>query len=407
MTATIRRPRIALRRQEVGIAIGAHGATAAMDRSSDAPLIDRRQFTDGVAALESLIEDKQLIDTARLCGVRIALLSPLVDDRLVTLAGLNAAQAERALTFRAARHFSRTVETPVISAAQPLDSGPDVFLASMSSGVEIARIHAVLASAGVRCLGVHSACAAWLENGGDNAPRALVHDGVLIAAVRIGDRLTALRRVPLWSSACRDVLVEAGLAATEVEDKNVPDAAAFAARLMVANTGCELLTGRVRETRRRRAQHRTAAMLAAAAMVAIAGQLVEYVIQGRELAQLRRLRQENAEVAQAELNQRNRRDAMAAAAAELADAEQAPSVPRLLAQLLPHMPPGTELDLLEIGREDLVLSGGAPAADRVFAQLVAAPHTSRVEWIGPVRRSVDGEDDAEFFGLTATMSHIP
>jgi hypothetical protein len=407
LTATIRRPRIALRRQAVGIAIGAHGATAALDRSSDGPLIDRRQFPDGVAALESLLENKRLIDTARRCGVRIALLLPLVDDRLVTLAGLNALQAERALNFRAARHFSRAVEHPVISAAQPAGSGPDVFLASMASGVEIARIHAVLASAGVRCLGVHSACGAWLENGGNDAPQALIHDGVLVAAVRSGDRLTALRRVPLWSSTCADVLVEAGLAPTEIEDEKVPDAAAFAARLMVASNGRELLTDRVRETRRRGAQHRTAAMLTAAAMVAIAGQLVGYVVQGRELAQLRRLRQETAEVAQTELNQRNRRDAMAAAAAELADAEQAASVPQLLAQLLPHMPPGTELDMLEIGREELVLSGGAPAADRVFAQLVAAPRTSRVEWIGPVRRPVDGEENAEFFGLTATLSHSP
>jgi hypothetical protein len=405
MTAMFRSLRLGLRRRPVGIAVGAHGATAALNRPSHDPLlIDRQAYHDGAAALESLLEDKQLIDAARRSGVRIAMLSPLVDDRLVTLPGLNATQAERALTFRAARHFSRVVENPVISATQPAGCGSDVFLASMASGVDIARIHSVIASAGICCLGVHSACAAWLENGADDLPGALVHDEVIVTSVRSGDRLIALRRVPLWSSTVADALVEVGLDPTALANGTVPDTGVFVAPLMIASCRRELLTDDVRGKRRRRALQRTAAMLAAAAMITIAGQLAAYVIQGRELAHLRRTRQENASMAQVELNQRNRRDAMMVAAADLADAEQAASVPHILAQLLPIIPPGTDLDMLEIGRDALVLAGAAPAADRVFAELVAASGTSRVEWIGPVRRSVEGESSAELFALTATLN---
>jgi hypothetical protein len=406
----IRRLHLAPRRRTVGIAIGAHRATAALVRSSGTLLIDRQDLVDGAAALESLLEDPEIIHRAQRWGVRIALLPPLVEDRLVTMAGLTASQAERALRFRAARHFSRTVEDPVITVSHPAGSGSGEYLATMASGSVIARIHAILTSTGVRCLGVHSACATWLQDGDGDTPRALVHDGVLMAAIRNGDRLTALRRVPRWSPTLADVLVEAGSPSIELDDPKVADAATFTAGLMVARGGSELRTDAIRRARRRRAQQRTAAMLSAAAMIAVAGQLAGYMHQGLELEQLRRLRLENAEAAQAELDQRNRRDAMAAAAAELADAERAASVPTLLAQLLPLMPQGTELDMLEIGNDELVLAGGTPAADRVFAQLVAAPLTGRVEWIGPVRRSVEGGEHAEFFGLTATLDprkHIP
>lgn len=396
-------PRPALRRRTVGIAIGAHGAVAALERSSGVELIDRRDVVDGPAALQSLLADTELIAVARRRGVRIALLPPLVDDRLVTFAGLSVEQAERALTFRAARHFPIPVEDPVISGA-PVDSGREAVLGSMASGVEIGRIHSILASADVRCLGVHSACAVWLEDRGGAAPRALVHEGVLTVAIRSGERLTALRRVPLWSTAIPDVLLEAGLPAHALDGTQMLDAAEFAARQMISCGARELRTDTIRQSRRRRARHRTVALLTVAATVAVAGQLTGYVHQGRELAELRRLRQQHSEAAAAELTLRNRREAVAAAIADVTEAERSASLADILAQLLPLIPQGTTLDMLEIDDDQLVLAGGASAADRVFAQLVAAPVTSRVQWIGPVRRSAEGEGVAEMFGLTAQLT---
>lgn len=382
----------------MGVALGAGGAAAIL-AGQDACI----RFADenGISALQSLLADGRVARAARDHGVRIALLPPLAEDRIITLPGLTASQAERALTLRAERHFATACDDPVVTATL-VDPTEGRFLASLASGDHIARIHAILAAAGIRCRGIHSAFAALFHD--DRARhRAVVHAGLLVFGLRMDGRFERLRRVPLKSAALAGALADAGLDEVELQRACEPDATSLAAGAIVRGRVAEFRPPALHADRARRARRRTASMsMAAVLMLGVSICTAAWSL-NRDLRSVQRERAALRDDAETALLARAEADALTLSVTRLANASARLAVNDVLASVLSALPPDAELDILEIEGGEVILSGTALAADAVYSGLRISPLVESLEWIGPVRRTTEDGVRREIFGIAAVL----
>src|SRR5690606_6695274 len=113
-----------------------------------------------------------------------------------------------------------------------------------------------------RCVGVFSALPALLTSASDGRNTALVHDGVLILAVRAEGRLTALRRIPFDSPSASAALAEHGYTESDAARLSDMNVAASAAAAVAMDGTREFLPPPLRAARTRRARLRGAVMTA-------------------------------------------------------------------------------------------------------------------------------------------------
>ncbi len=392
--------RVRLRRV-VGISLGEHDAVACFSARGTCRTVERRGLQDAAAALASLLTDPAIVSAARRGGVRIALLPPATEDRVVSLPGLDEARAERALAFRAEHHFARG-ESGLVVTATAVSRAAGVFLASAVPAQLIDAVHSVTAASKVRCVGVHPATHGMFVAANGPASNLIMHAGVLVAAVRSSGRLSGLRRVPIDSPAAREALEEAGVG-SEMAPKELADSAPAVARAMVHVTTAEFRSNALRVGRSRRARLRNGTMIAAAeAALLLAGGLEAWSAR-RDLRDVQNARANARPLVDAALADRERYRKLFDAVRSISGNAAAPSVSELLQNALAAIPSGTQLDVLEIADDELVLAGTAPAADAVYAELRASAVAEDVQWIGPVRRIVEDGSRREAFSIAAAV----
>jgi hypothetical protein len=386
------------RRRVVGIAIGSGEAIACIPKGDASHWIQRAGIDDGASALRSLLDAPELRSVSRRRGVRIALLPPLVEDRIIRLPRLTAGQAERALAVQAARYFASAPKSPVV-ACRALDADGEV-LASASSTELIADIHTVLRDARIRCLGLFSGVAAVLHIG--TAIHGIRHGGVVISGIWQDSRLAAVRRRPIRCSTSRNPCQSAD---TDVDENTLPEALFLAADTISRDvlSTAELCPQALIDSRKKRARLRAGSMAFVAALGFVGGLHAEARQVNQQLLRTRTDRAASRMAVASALDERNQYENLQRTLQRVWTGTTAQSVPATLSSIIADIPLDVELDMLEIDQDALILSGTSARADAVFTAIRRSHLVSTVEWIGPVSGVTDNGMRRESFGIAARL----
>jgi Tfp pilus assembly protein PilN len=364
----------------------------------------------------------------RAVQVRIVLLPPLSDARLVNLPPLKLSEAEAVVRRDVARYFVGATARAV--AVQPAQNG---FLAAAAPVVLVEAVRTALRVMGWTPNGIVAAHGAWLQAerpGKDAGRRAIVAAMGEAAHVMVRDNAmpVVIRRVPL--AMAQEVVEAAGAlpgtvtvlgegAATEkllrafsnarwTRGENAAMSAEEGAAIHAGRSRLEFIAPSQLSERTRKAKLSAVRIGLAAAMLLVLAGLAELWGARRELDAVRARRAAiRADVApllvmRDSLNQLNER------VAKIQELEnRSPQWTRALFDLALLLPEDTHLTSLRATADTLIIEASGDRAGEAMQALRRAGSLDDVRMLGAVQRELDdGETSVERFRLRAVLNPL-
>jgi Tfp pilus assembly protein PilN len=372
----------------------------------------------------------------RTAQVRVVLLPPLADVRLVPLPPMRPAEAEAVIRRDAARYFLGDAVPRVVGVAT--SAGRKANAAVLAAAAPVALTEAVRSACGFlgwtldSILPAHTAWlgrAARVTAGRQKAGVVIAADGDVVNVIRSGGSVSSIRRLSLTGAdlleatgpgpgtavvfadrGARDALahtLSAGgwmVAGASTESQSALEAAADGA----ADSIIELVPPTLAAQRRDRART-NAWLIAAAAIVLIVGAgLVELWGAKRELRGIRAERQAIREQVAPLLQARDSVGRLESRALVIERLEQeSPRWTRALFDLALLLPGDTHVTTLRTTGDTLVAEATGDRASAALQALRRSGSLENIRLVGPVERELeDGETTTERFRFSAVLTRL-
>jgi hypothetical protein len=361
--------------------------------------------------------------------VRLALLPPLVEARLLALPPVRAAEAAVVVRRDAGRHFLGITAPRVTAVSMPRRASGAPALAAAASAQQVHELSAAVERAGWRVTAVVAAYGAWVAAArragrGVNAIIA-VHAGAAHVLQLVDGTPVSLRRLPADTldelvdaagsdvggialfapDTARDALAQR-LAARGWQVHPLRRSAAEAAALHAGESRLALVTDTALQ-HRRQSQNRLAARLAAAAVILLVASAV-VALWGAQ-RQLDAVRAERAAIrpqVQPLLLLRDSLDELRArSSAVAAVAQRAPRWTWALHDIALMLPSEAHVTRLHATGDTITIEAEGTGAGTALQALRGAPSLTGARLVGVVDRELaDGETAMERFRITARLA---
>jgi hypothetical protein len=371
----------------------------------------------------------------RAARVRVVLLPPLADVRLVPLPPMRPSEAEMVIRRDAARYFLGDAVSRVVGVAMPPRQKANAPVLAAAAPVTTAEaIRSACGFLGWRLEAILPAHTAWLgraarvTQGRQTAGVVLAADGDTIIVIRFAGSVSSIRRLPALTAAdlaeaagsgpgtavvfadraMRDALSHAlsasgwMVAGGSAEPQSALEAAAAGA----ADSIIELVPPTLAAQRRDRARTNAWLIAAAAVVLLIGAGLVELWGAKRELSEIRAERQAIREQVTPLLQARDSVSRLESRALNIERLEQeSPRWTRALFDLALLLPADTHVTTMRTAGDTLVAEATGDRASAALQALRRSGSLEDIRLVGPVERELEaGETATERFRFSAILT---